>query len=363
MTLRDASTADLLAEIGRRLGGAEVAHVPPVHRSSAPLTVAYVGNFGPPASTENEIRRAWEHLGHRVLPLQEESFGWRPESVPADADFVLWTHTYDYGPPSTWDAQRRFLDQLRRRAVPVVGQHLDLWWGLARAHRIHEEPYFGVDLLCTADGGNDDRWAEAGVEHVWFPPAVSEFECEPAEPDERFASQIAFVGSWANYHPEHPRMRLVAELRRRFGPRIRFWPEPGQPAVRGLDLRRLYASVDVVVGDSCLVPRPDGTPARRYVSDRVPETLGRGGFLVHPGVEGVTDGTLYRGGQHLATFPLGDYDALEEAVEEALAREDDRRVIAEQGRRQVLAHHTYTCRARELIEVLRDRHLLAKAAA
>ena len=84
------------------------------------------------------------------------------------------------------------------------------------------------------------------------------------------------------------RSRLVKWLRKNYDRQVKFWPEPNQHAVRGDDLTDLYASVKVVVGDSCLVPKPDGSPMTHYCSDRIPETLGRGGLLLHPVVEDVT---------------------------------------------------------------------------
>ena len=42
-----------------------------------------------------------------------------------------------------------------------------------------------------------------------------------------------------------------------------------------------------------------------YLSDRLPELIGRGGFLLHPYVDGVTDGTVFTDGEHLATWKLG----------------------------------------------------------
>ena len=49
----------------------------------------------------------------------------------------------------------------------------------------------------------------------------------------------------------------------------------------GPDLGRLYASAEAVLGDSA--------DAARYWSDRVVCTLGRGGLLAHPRVEGMTE--------------------------------------------------------------------------
>lgn len=325
------------------------------------MKLAYVGNFEPVHSTETHVARAFESNGHEVVRLQEQTFGWNPDQVPDDAAFVLWTHTHGLASERTHRHQDRFLHALRARGVPSVSFHLDRYWDLYRETQIvgrGQEPFFRTDLMCSADGGNQDRWASAGVEHVWMPPAVSEPECEPGTYRPALASEIAFVGSWLpGYHPESTHRRLLVDwLKATYGDRCRFWPAPGQPAVRNEQLRDLYASVKVLVGDSCFSGDPRG---HSYLSDRVPESLGRGGFLVHPHTPGVTDGTLYTAGEHLVCWEAGDWDALREAIDGALGDDEERQRIAKGGREHVLTTATYEVRARELVAVLADRGMVA----
>lgn len=326
------------------------------------MKVVQIGNFGAPHSTENHLRLAMGVHGWDVRPVQENQHGGTAFSTAADeaekgADFVMWTRTlWDWNAIGTsqrhvYDEQRRMLDRCRAAGVPVVGYHLDRWWGLKRETEITEEaaPFFFVDLLVTADGGHDKQWADAGVNHVWFLPAVLGLECEPTRPDPRFRAYVSFVGSHQGYHPEWGhRAELVRRLRD-YG--CRFWPEPGAPAVRGADLRALYASTLVNVGDSCLVPAADGSPMTRYCSDRIPETLGRGGFLVHPRVEGVTD-VPWTSGIDLYAWNLGDWDDFAAVMELVMNDHDLRRVVAEHGRARTLEYHTYEVRMLELVKVL-----------
>lgn len=310
------------------------------------MKVGYIGNFGPPHSTENHVARALETIGVEVERLQEGEYDWvKIPDVPCD--FLLWTTTYDYAGPRTFEAQRTML---LRRDVPIVGYHLDRWWGLQREHRIHESPFFQVDLLCTADGGHDDRWAEAGIEHVWFPPAVSEAECIPGVFDESLASDVAFVGSWqGGYHPEwQHREQLVRFLRRTYGDRCRFWPSKGAPAVRGSMLRDLYASAKVLVGDSCLAG-----DAARYWSDRIPETTGRGGYLLHPWVKG-----LDQHHREVHTWRLGDWDELRRRIDEALRDDAGRQSAAVRAKTETLTWNTYEVRMGQLVDQLKHRGML-----
>jgi hypothetical protein len=323
------------------------------------MRVVYVGNVGPdsaPHSTENHVARALETNGHRVLPLHEQRFDWSPGAVPDDVDVLLWTHTHGFAPERTHERQSRFLEALRRRGVPTVGYHLDRWFDLRREPQL-SEPFFQCDLVCTADGGNQDRFEALGINHVWFPPGMSEAECEPGTYRANLASEVAFVGSWqGGYHPESAhRAELIAWLGDIYGERCKFWPAPGEPAVRGEALRDLYASVHVLVGDSCLV----GTGKNRaYISDRVPECVGRGGVLVHPHVEGVTDGTLYEDGEHLLCWEAGDWPGLRAQIDRALHDDGLRDRISKAGREHVLATATYEVRMRQLVDVLTERGVL-----
>ena len=142
------------------------------------LTVAYLGNYSAPHSTENHVKQAFERNGHTVIPLQENTP--EPWTEPVDADLVLWTRTgWDWSEAcgwtqeQAWSNQHDFLDRMRDQGTPTVGFHLDRWWGLDREHQIFDEPFFRCDLMCTADGGHDDQWQLAGINHVWMPPGVS----------------------------------------------------------------------------------------------------------------------------------------------------------------------------------------------
>ena len=90
----------------------------------------------------------------------------------------------------------------------------------------------------------------------------------------------------------------------------------GQPSIRNHDLNRLYASVKVCVGDS-LCP---GFNHPRYWSDRLPETIGRGGFIIHPRIEGIEE----EYGGRVELFGFNDWDTLKLKIDYYLASEDER---------------------------------------
>jgi hypothetical protein len=331
------------------------------------MRVALIGNFEPEFSTENDLKYAMERNDWHVRSVQSGDVGAfctlihdvrHSGDVP---DFVVWVRTAGLWANYGWDLQWKFLAECRRRHVPVVGYHLDRWWGLKRQHEIDEEPFFHCDLLVTADGGHPDEWKDRAINHVHFLPAVSEKWCRPGQFREELATDIVFVGSWqGGYHREWGhRYELVKWLQDNYRDRVRFYPIQGQHAVRGLELNDVYWSAKVVVGDSCLVPKTDGSPMTDYCSDRIPETLGRGGYLLHPAVDGVNagrDDPFWHEHCLCDWWTLGDWDELRLRIDTELET-GDFGTLRERDRRMdlILKNHTYTYRMGMLLALLRNR--------
>jgi hypothetical protein len=326
------------------------------------ITVAYLGNHAYPHTTESEYRHAFESRGHEVTPIQEGD--------PAELarlcddlhygrglpDMVLWTRTPQLAKDNGEALQWRLIAECERAHVPLVGVHLDRWWGLEREHMIFEDPYFRVNVLFTADGGHQEQWDKAGVNHRWLLPAISERWCKSGKPLAEARCDVMFVGSWKHYHNawQH-RQEMIAELSRWYPRTFRVFPVRGMPRITMLDLNDYYWSAKVVVGDSCLVPLPDGSPMVDYCSDRVPETLGRGGWLAHPEVYGINQAHDSFDAPSMVTWRLGDFDHMRRMINEVLETNDathHRYRLASID--YIKAAHTYSHRVDEMLEVLTD---------
>lgn len=309
--------------------------------------IGYIGNFEPAHSTENEIAAGFEAIGYDVTRVQEQDcdWGWLPvHAHQADVEFVLWTHTHDRAPESRHEDCFRYLLRCRDLGVQTVGVHLDRWWGLERQAQAELEPFFRQDLVCTADGGHDVEWGDLGVNHVWLPPAVRHDAVVAAERT-GWRHDVAFVGGWNGYSHDWPwRKRMIHWLQQNYEGRLGLYPQPGEPAVRGVALNELYANVRCLIGDSCLAGG-----AVRYWSDRIPETIGRGGLLVHPDVIGLDE--HYPADMLPVRFELGSFDDLRDKIEMVLSIEDhDRDHIVATNQAFALEHHTYAVRAAQIAE-------------
>lgn len=325
------------------------------------LRIAYIGNFGPPGSTENDLRWTLEQMGHEVTQLQEEvpaSWSWLDAHIGVDLDMVLWTRTAGLAAQVPLATQRGMQLKARRAGIPTVGYHLDRWWGLSREPDVLTEPWFMCEHVFTPDGAHDDDWALAGVNHHYMPPAICARKVMQGSYREDYAFDIVFVGSWmGGYHAEWAhRQQLIDHLRQGYGRRVGFFPQrQGDPRIDGADRADLFASAKVVVGDSCLVPLADGTPMHHYCSDRVFETIGQGGLLLHPQVTGIlgeADGDLLTAGEHALSWELYNWADLDSAIESVLNDPTQYAEVAHDGYEEVAAHHTYTQRLQDALDIV-----------
>lgn len=168
-------------------------------------------------------------------------------------------------------------------------------------------------------------------------------ECYRAEPVEALRQDVIFVGSYG-YHKEWPyRQQLLNWLAATYGSRFTHYDHASH--MRGHRLNQLYASAKIVVGDSCCL----GFTGRDYWSDRVPETLGRGGVLIHPWIKGLDDD--YQDSVHLRLYAYGDFAGLKDRIDELL-HDADRERIRLAGHAHVKAHHTYTHRVQQMLDII-----------
>ena len=305
-------------------------------------TIAILGNHGCPFSTESELDWTLENMGHRVVKIQENNITTH-EVVQAvrerGARLFVWIHTHG------WEmigniSQEKMLEEIKSSGIKTASFHLDRFWGLnaldQREERIGTHAFWHTDTVFTADGGNDERFASRGVHHVWLPPAVVERDCYFGKTRPQYASPLCFTGA-DGYHPEYPfRGIMVNRLKEKYGSNFRVYQ-----GVRQDDLNNLYASVRVVVGDSCFAG------SDRYWSDRVPEVLGRGGFLLFP----ETPGLEIPG---LVTYEAGNIDDLIKKIDYWIDddRAAERKAIQIQTQAHVKAHETYTNRMKFVLDYM-----------
>jgi hypothetical protein len=308
------------------------------------MKIAFLGNHDVSYSSETHHCQALEDLGHEVIRLQEgratadEIAG----TVRDSCALVVWVHTHGWDTPGGVDTA---LLEARRLGVPVITYHLDLWIGLARQEDMTTGPYWNLlDHFFTADRVMAEYLTyHTPIRGHYLPAAVSHRECYAVRAPRDL--DVVFVGSH-RYHPEWPyRQDLIGILGEHYGDRFHLFPGDG-PAIRGRDLNLLYARTKVVVGDSlCL-----GYDYPYYWSDRVYETLGRGGFLIHPTITGLQ--TQFTDGAHLRYYDYGDFGQLFSLIDHYLENGEERESIRADGHAHTHRHHTYLHRWTTILDTL-----------
>jgi hypothetical protein len=304
----------------------------------SPLRIGIIGNFVPPHSTENDWVKSFSELGHTVSCFQENED--RTElilksCIDTGVKLVLYVHTHSFSTPGDISVIE-LIRQFRAHKIKTASPHLDLYFGLnngdGRQNQIGIHPFWKTDVCLTADGSSQIKFQERGVNHVWMKPGVLARECVPGNFRPEWAIDLGFCGA-ESYHQEWPwRGEMIRTLREVYGNRFRVFN-----GFRGQDLNDLYASVKILIADCCFAGKP------RYISDRWPETCGRGGFLLAPYVEGNCI--------PVATFISQDIHDLMDKADYYLSHDKERDLIRRVCHEHVKAHDTYTHRAQQILEV------------
>lgn len=309
--------------------------------------IAYIGNFEPKYSTENDVRKAFEYLGHKVICYQENKI-FVSQLMKFDYDLLLITSTWDNALPLN-----HWLDLIymcASRNIPTATLHLDTFWGASRGGRKWWlNPMFYTAYIFTADGDYQDKWKLFGKNHIWLPPAVRHDACHFGKFTKEYECDVAFVGSnGVGYHEaEWPyRKELLSQLREMCKRNNWTFKNPGgdDPKIdRGEDLNDFYASAKVVVGDSLCLKKEDS----KYWSDRVPETLGRGGVLIMPQIDALRE--IYSE-EVLPMYEWGNWQNLEDKIIPELYKFAYWAVIPTMAQEQTSKDHTYVNRVQTILK-------------
>jgi len=299
--------------------------------------IIYIGNFSIHFTTENHIKKSFEALGWEVDIIQEDKMteATIPEILAKqnDYDFLLYTRTW----ARTGRLYKMLLDQIK---IKTVSFHLDLYIGLTRGKQLQNDSFFQSDYVFSADCGHQKEFEAMGINHIGLSPAVLHESCYLGE--KKWDYDVIFVGS-ETYHTEWKyRPFLINWLRQTYGVRFQMLPNKDFNCIRGDDLNKLYNSAKVIVGDSTYSPH--------YWSDRIPETLGRGGFLIHPYTDGLEkEFDLYK---DLVPYNYGDMDQLKMIIDYYLDHDDEREAIRLHGMETVKNKHTYLNKVQFILDYL-----------
>ena len=261
--------------------------------------IVHIADYSADWRTENYIDYA---LGD-VIKVKESTF----ENIE-DADMVLF---HKLNIPNA----DKVIADLRKRGILTVCWIFDLYHGLP--WRSLDEEQFKADIVFSTGGAGGKllRQGIHGPENVML-EGKKEYD-------------IVFVGG---SNPK--RAKLLNWLQNQYGDRFHHCGDKKQ--IRGTELNELFAKTKIVIGDS--VPYPN------YWSNRIYETLGRGGFLLHPRVKGLDE--EFTPFKHYV--PYRKNKDLKEVIDYYLTHDEERERIQKAGFEQS-KKYTYEIRVKQLL--------------
>lgn len=307
------------------------------------MRIVFLGNFRVGYTSETHHANTLNDMGHEVVRMQETDA--TADDVLAqclEADMFVWVHTHGW---HTLGSMSTTLKALKRMGIPSVTYHLDLWFGLRRQVGMQTDPYWDIEHFFTVDKLMAD-WlnTETEVKGHYLQAGVYNRECEMLEPKGAIPLDVTFVGS-KRYHAEWQyRPQLVQWLQDTYGDHFWHYGNDGMKIVRGKELNEIYAESKVVIGDSLCIDFKYPS----YWSDRVYETLGRGGFMIHPYIQGMEQ--HFEDRKHLVFYDFGNWQQLKSLIDYYLTHTEEREEIRKAGFEHVKAKHTYHNRWEHIIK-------------
>lgn len=310
------------------------------------MRVVYVGNFRHHFCTEVHLSKTMMSLGVDVVEVQEDNVRVSElDGFIQPGDIFMYTRTWGMDDPA---GLSRKLAEFKQEGIVSMSYHLDLYHGISREKSVIGDPFWETEYVFTPDGSPEAAkfFKDSGINHYYLKPGVFKPECYMGLKDPRFHELVGFVGTVNGYHREWPyRVQLDKVLRKFFG---ETYTKQGHPEtlLRGKELNNFYASVPVIVGDT-LCP---GFTKTYYWSDRVYETIGRGGFLIHPYIGGLEE--EFTDGENIVFYNYGDFEDLRDKVNFYLENPEERERIRRNGFEFVRDNCTYENRIKEAFGVM-----------
>lgn len=324
------------------------------------MKILYVANLAPLGSplgycpNGDWIASAFEELGHKVTKMNE---------ADVTSEDVIYELNKGYDLLLTEEGRLKgdflndensgrdvvkgyFQEVMDVASVPVVVWLTNIFYGIMRRQeQIRTNPIFKADIVFSTDGGHQKEFEEAGVNHVLLRQGI--YEPEAYITDERFDTnaEVGFLGGiYENIWPY--RKELVEWLQKTYGNKFEHFGLRGE--IRHHPLNQLCSTLKIMVGDSVYSPN--------YWSNRIYEVIGRGGFLIHPMIEGLEEEfTPYK---HFIPYHYGDFEGLKEKIDYYLTHDTAREKIRRAGFEHCKEHHTYQKRVAKMLEILKERKII-----
>jgi hypothetical protein len=314
--------------------------------------VIYIGNFeNAYFSTENQIAITLEKMNYGVIRLQENKINifdvifviylFHKKNI----HFVLYTRTWKINGNVI-----KLWKYLKYNNIPTVSYHLDLYVGISREKSIEDDPFWKTEYVFSVDGDKNSikLFKKIKINYYYLNAGIFYDHCYLSNITTGYKYDIIFVGS-TNYHIEWTyRKKLLNFLSDIYGSKFNVFG--GTNTIRGDDLNKLYMSSKIVIGDTLCM----NFNHEYYWSDRVYETIGRGGFIIHPYIKGLDDEFINY--VDIVFYKYDDLEQLKYLIDYYLVNSVEREKIRYNGFNKVKEKYTYNNRMTHIIDILSKKN-------
>lgn len=294
------------------------------------MKIFFIGKFAK-LYDEEYIARSLEYIGHEVtrIPLYCSDLDVSNALKKVNPNIILYCKWVP-GPLS-----KETINLLKRTGTKTVCWLFDLYFNYAREHQVRTMEFFKSDYVFTTDGGHQEDFKKAGVNHFCLRQGIYKDDCYMIQG--KYENDVIFVGSDNPLYQE--RTELMEKLAQKFN--FKWFGRGNTDEVRNDNLNVLFSKSKIIVGDSVFSPN--------YWSNRVVETLGRGGFMIHQDVPGIKEEYPY-----LVTYKKGDFNDLCQKIEFYIKNDDLREEIRKKNFEWVRDNYTADKKCKELINICQN---------
>lgn len=298
-------------------------------KENTKITIVYIGKFVN-MYDEEYIARSFESIGCKIIRVDQTTYY-------GDIMNILEIEKPNYLLFHKWNMTRSIYETIKRLNIKTICWLFDLYWGYHREYLIQSSSFFRADYLFTTDAGHDSDWEKIGLNHKCIRQGIYKEDCY-ISPVTDCENDIVFVGSDNPIYPE--RKECLKYLNKYL--KFKWFGKINTNDVRGKQLNELFSKSKIVVGDSY--------PSPFYWSNRVVETLGRGGFLIHQETEGLKDEY-----PNIVTYEKNNWIDLRNKIEYYMIHEDQRLEIIKKNFNLVKRKYTMDKKCRELLLYISDK--------
>lgn len=287
--------------------------------------IAYIGKFKK-LWDEEYIAQSFEELGHEVVRIDETSDDITGQILESKPDFVLFAKL------NTREALT-IITNMKMHGIPTICWLFDLYFDYTRENQVGILPCFKAQVVITTDNGHHDRWLDKGINHFCVRQGIYKPECYTLKANKEY--DLVFIGSDNPSNKE--RNEILNKLDKDFT--LTWIGKKDTNEARSTKLNEIFAKSKVIVGDSVYSPH--------YWSNRIVETLGRGGFLIHREVEGLKEEYPY-----LVTYT--DYEDLKSKISYYIEHDKEREEIIQKNFEWVRDNYTCDKKCSQVIKIYEE---------